>query len=194
LDNRQLALHSLRKVYADKKTDDMKRICWLVQLILEFPRRPLRPWRRLGRPGQSGQLFLLSRKGLDIVACMFVNHLASVRYQLAATTLCLFAPWGDGAFAQDYPNRPVTIIVPAAAGGPADTVARIVTNAMNQDLGRRIIVENVGGAGGTIGTARVVKAAPDGYTLLFYNIGLATAATLYPLRPLSIPDSSPMFR
>jgi tripartite-type tricarboxylate transporter receptor subunit TctC len=84
-----------------------------------------------------------------------------------------------GANAQDYPSQSVTIIVPFAAGGPTDTVARLVGEAMSKDLGQQVIVENVVGAGGTVGAARVAQAEPDGYTLLLYHIGMATSATLY---------------
>ena len=83
------------------------------------------------------------------------------------------------AAAQDYPNKPITIVVPAAAGGPTDTISRITAQAMSKLLGQQIVIENVGGAGGTIGTGRVVRAEPDGYTLLIYHVGLSTAATLY---------------
>ncbi len=83
------------------------------------------------------------------------------------------------AVAQDYPARPITIVVPAAAGGPTDTISRVTAQSMSKLLGQQIVIENVGGAGGTIGTARVVRAAPDGYTLLIYHVGLSTAATLY---------------
>ena len=83
------------------------------------------------------------------------------------------------AWAQGYPNRPITVIVPAAAGGPTDTVARIMGDSMGRTLGQQIIVENVGGAGGTIGMARVAKAAPDGYTLAVWHIAQATAPSLY---------------
>ena len=83
------------------------------------------------------------------------------------------------AFAQDYPSRPITIVVPAAAGGPTDTISRVTAQAMSKVLGQQVLIENVGGAGGTLGTGRVVRAAPDGYTLLIYHVGLATAATLY---------------
>jgi tripartite-type tricarboxylate transporter receptor subunit TctC len=83
------------------------------------------------------------------------------------------------ATAQTYPDRPVTIVVPFSAGGPTDTVTRLVAEAMSRDLGQQILVENVGGAGGTLGAARVAKAEPDGYTLLVHHIGMATSATLY---------------
>ena len=81
--------------------------------------------------------------------------------------------------ADSYPTRPVTVVVPFAAGGPTDTVARLVAEVMSKDLGQQVVIENVGGAGGTLGAARVAKAAPDGYTLLLHHIGMATSATLY---------------
>ena len=70
-------------------------------------------------------------------------------------------------------DRAITIIVPAAAGGPTDTVARLMGESMGRTLGQQIVVENVGGAGGTIGMARVAKAAPDGYTLAVWHIAQA---------------------
>ncbi len=84
-----------------------------------------------------------------------------------------------GALAQDYPTGTVSVVVPFSAGGPTDTVARLVTESMSRTLGQQVIVENVGGAGGTLGAARVAKAAPDGYNLLLHHIGMATTATLY---------------
>lgn len=83
------------------------------------------------------------------------------------------------ASAQNYPERNVTIVVPFAAGGPTDTVARLVAEAMSKDLGQQVIVENVGGAGGTLGAKQVADAEADGYKLLLYHIGMATSATLY---------------
>ncbi len=83
------------------------------------------------------------------------------------------------AHAQSYPDRTITVVVPFAAGGPTDTVARLVAESMSKDLGQQLIVENVGGAGGTLGAARVAKADPDGYTLLLHHLGQATTATLY---------------
>ncbi|MBX6740742.1 MAG: tripartite tricarboxylate transporter substrate binding protein BugD [Acetobacteraceae bacterium] len=83
------------------------------------------------------------------------------------------------AQAQQFPSRTITIIVPFAAGGPTDTVTRLVAEAMSRDLGQSVVVENVGGAGGTLGAARVAQAKPDGYTLLLHHIGMATTPTLY---------------
>jgi putative tricarboxylic transport membrane protein len=83
------------------------------------------------------------------------------------------------AQAQDYPTNPITVIVPFSAGGPTDTVTRLVAESMSKTLGQQVVVENVGGAGGTLGAARVAKAEPDGYTLLLHHIGMATSATLY---------------
>lgn len=85
----------------------------------------------------------------------------------------------SAAFAQTYPTRSITMVVPFAAGGPTDTVARLVAESMSKDLGQQIIVENVGGAGGTLGAGRVANSDADGYTVLLHHIGMATSATLY---------------
>ncbi len=82
------------------------------------------------------------------------------------------------AFAE-YPERAITMVVPFSAGGPTDTVTRLVAESMSKDLGQQIVVENVGGAGGTLGAGKVAKADADGYTLLLHHIGMATSATLY---------------
>lgn len=87
----------------------------------------------------------------------------------------LIAPAG----AQDFPNKPITIIVPFAAGGPTDTVARLVAQNMGNNLKQTVIIENYGGAGGTIGADKVAKAKNDGYTLLLHHIGQSTAPSLY---------------
>jgi tripartite-type tricarboxylate transporter receptor subunit TctC len=79
-----------------------------------------------------------------------------------------------------YPDKPITIVVPFAAGGPTDKVARDLAEAMRKPLGNAtIIIENVGGAGGTLGATKVAKAAPDGYTLLLAHAGISTAPALY---------------
>jgi tripartite-type tricarboxylate transporter receptor subunit TctC len=78
--------------------------------------------------------------------------------------------------AQDYPSRSITVVVPFPAGGPSDVVARITTEAMGRVLGQQLIIENVGGAGGTLGSARVAAATPDGYTLLAGSMGSHVAA------------------
>ena len=83
------------------------------------------------------------------------------------------------AHAQSFPSKPVTIIIPFAAGGPTDTVGRLVAQSMGTTLKQQFIVENVGGAGGTIGAARAAKSSPDGYTLFLNHIGQSTASTLY---------------
>jgi len=94
-----------------------------------------------------------------------------------AGIICLVSP----ALGQGYPTKPITVIVPFAAGGPTDVVARLIGDHMGRTLGQQIIVENVGGAGGTTGMTRVAQAAPDGYTLGVGNMGTQSAApALYP--------------
>jgi len=93
------------------------------------------------------------------------------------------------AFAQAYPERTITVVVPFAAGGPTDTVTRLVAEAMSKDLGQQVIVENVGGAGGTLGAKQVADADPDGYKLLLYHIGMATSDTLYRNLPYKTLDA-----
>lgn len=86
------------------------------------------------------------------------------------------------AYAQsDYPTRPITVIIPFAAGGPTDTIARIVTEHMARTLGKAIVIENVVGAGGTTAATRAARSAPDGYTLITGHMGThASAVGLYP--------------
>jgi len=93
-----------------------------------------------------------------------------------AAAVAIFPLAADAA---GYPERTITVVVPFAAGGPTDTVTRLVAESMSKDLGQQVIVENVGGAGGTLGAGRVASADPDGYTLLLHHIGMATSATLY---------------
>ncbi|GCL65718.1 tripartite tricarboxylate transporter substrate-binding protein [Pseudaquabacterium pictum] len=84
-----------------------------------------------------------------------------------------------GAALAEYPEKPVTIVVPFAAGGPTDKVARDLGDVLRKQLNQPVIIENVGGAGGTLGAAKVAKAAPDGYTVLLHHIGMATSPALY---------------
>ena len=108
--------------------------------------------------------------------------------QLAGFVVCFLVLILSQAWAQEYPNKVITMIVPFAAGGPTDTVARLLGAPMTKTLKQQIIVENVGGAGGTIAANRVAKAPPDGYTILIHHIGMATAPALYrklPYNPMT---------
>ena len=91
-------------------------------------------------------------------------------------SLALAALSAAGAQAQSYPTRAVTVIVPFAAGGPADITGRIVADIFSRHLGQQFVVENVGGAGGTTGSLRGARAAPDGYTLVSGHMGPHAAA------------------
>ena len=100
----------------------------------------------------------------------------------AILSIAALAAAAGTALAQDYPTRPITMIVPFAAGGPTDVVARIVGDHMSRTLGQQIVVENVAGAGGTTGTTRAAQSAPDGYTLEMGHMGTHGAA------PAAYPD------
>ena len=103
----------------------------------------------------------------------------NIRSMLAAAAAALVS-----ASAAAYPDKPITIVVPFAAGGPTDKVARDLGVVLSKGLNNQtVIIENVGGAGGTLGAARVAKAAPDGYTLLLHHIGMATSPALYRKMP-----------
>ena len=95
---------------------------------------------------------------------------------LLSTTLLLVAATAAQA---EYPDKPITVVVPFAAGGPTDKVARDLGDVLRKQLNQTIIIENVGGAGGTLGAAKVAKATPDGYTVLLHHIGMATSPALY---------------
>jgi tripartite-type tricarboxylate transporter receptor subunit TctC len=100
--------------------------------------------------------------------------------QLLTAALATLA--ATAAFAE-YPDKPITVVVPFAAGGPTDKVARDLGVVLGQHLKQTVIIENVGGAGGTLGAAKVAKASPDGYTLLLHHIGMATSPALYRKMP-----------
>jgi tripartite-type tricarboxylate transporter receptor subunit TctC len=99
------------------------------------------------------------------------------RSLLALVLLAL--PVASALAAEAFPTRSLTMVVPYAAGGPTDTVSRLVAEAMGNRLGQQIVVENVAGAGGTLGAQRVAEADPDGYTLLMHHIAQATSPSLY---------------
>jgi tripartite-type tricarboxylate transporter receptor subunit TctC len=112
------------------------------------------------------------------------------RYWRAACAACAIAAcgWGAEALAQAYPSRPITMIVPFAAGGPTDVVARTLGASMSRNLGQTVVIENKLGAGGTIAANYVAKATPDGYTIFIHHNGMATATGLYrklPYNPLT---------
>ena len=92
-----------------------------------------------------------------------------------------------GTAAAAYPDKPVTLVVPFTAGGPTDKVARDLAEVLRKHLNNQtVLIENVGGAGGTLGAGKVAKAAPDGYTFLLHHIGMATAPALYRSLPYKV--------
>jgi tripartite-type tricarboxylate transporter receptor subunit TctC len=96
-----------------------------------------------------------------------------------AAALVFAAASASPTLAQTYPDRPITLIVPFAAGGPSDVLGRLLAQSMSQTLGQTVVIENVGGAGGTTGAARLARAPADGHTLLIHHLALAAGATLY---------------
>ncbi|MEQ4304210.1 tripartite tricarboxylate transporter substrate-binding protein [Plantactinospora sp. B6F1] len=86
---------------------------------------------------------------------------------------------GGGGDAGNYPDQNITIVVPFSAGGPTDTVTRMIADPMAKQLGGKIVIQNVEGAGGTVGAGEVARAEPDGYTVLMHHIGMSTAPALY---------------
>lgn len=122
--------------------------------------------------------------------------LKTIRYGFAVLALL-----GTQALAENYPVRPITLIVPFAAGGPSDAIARQIGQSMSKTLGQQLVVENVGGAGGTLGAARLARAEPDGYTILIHHIALAAGQSLYPkleydtrkaFAPIGLVNTGPM--
>ena len=124
-----------------------------------------------------------------------------VRRLIGAAVLGAALTLAGGAQAQNFPSQTINMVIPFAPGGPTDVVGRMLAEAMGRDLGHPVIVQNVAGAGGTIGVQRAVQARNDGYTILFTNIGLATQPTLYrrlpynpltDLEPFGLVTSTPM--
>jgi tripartite-type tricarboxylate transporter receptor subunit TctC len=110
-----------------------------------------------------------------------------MRYRLIAGFIAALAVALHAAGADTYPAKPISLVVAFPAGGPTDFIARTVAQSMQKTLGQQVTVENVSGAGGTVGVGRVARASPDGYSLLVHHIGMATAPTLYrklPFNPL----------
>jgi tripartite-type tricarboxylate transporter receptor subunit TctC len=127
--------------------------------------------------------------GLTIFGRIVMTH------RTLRSLLCSFIFGASSlAFAADeYPSRVITIIVPFAAGGPSDTIARLTAQSMGAALKTQMIIENIGGAGGTIGAVRLTQARPDGYTLFVHHIGHATAPALYRKLPYdAIADFAPI--
>src|SRR5258707_10630919 len=107
---------------------------------------------------------------------------------VVAGFMIVAAGWAPAALGQGYPTRPITMIVPFAAGGPTDVVARTLGASMSRNLGQTVVIENKLGAGGTIAANYVAKATPDGYTIFIHHNGMATATGLYrklPYNPLT---------
>jgi tripartite-type tricarboxylate transporter receptor subunit TctC len=103
--------------------------------------------------------------------------------RLVFASLCVVASTGLGFAQSAYPTKPITLIVPFAAGGPSDTIARLVGKSMSETLGQQLIVENVAGAGGTAGAGRLAKSEADGHTLLVHHLAITASASLYKTLP-----------
>src|SRR5260370_26227085 len=135
---------------------------------------------------------------MKAISGMSANLLASIissASTLAAGVLAasLFAQ--GIAAAQTYPVRPITIVVPFAAGGPTDVLARVLGEHIRADLGQPVLIENVTGAGGSIGVGRVAAAAPDSYTISAGHFGTHVAnGAIYPLKYHLDPDLHPVPR
>ncbi|MDC7786417.1 tripartite tricarboxylate transporter substrate-binding protein [Rhodoplanes sp. TEM] len=110
-----------------------------------------------------------------------------------AVALVAVPAMAAAASAQSFPNRPITMVMPYSAGGPGDTITRLVAQGMTQTLKQQIVVDNTSGAGGSIGSAKVAQSAPDGHTLLMIHVSHATNPALYPKLPYDpIKDFEPI--
>jgi len=124
-----------------------------------------------GDGGKMSLIFFNERTGDIRMTSMFNN----ARRLLLVTVAAL----GLAAQAQTYPDKPVALVVPFAAGGPTDVVARLIAVPMGRALGQSVVVENTVGAGGTLAAQRIARSKPDGYTVLIHHMGMATAPALY---------------
>ncbi len=106
---------------------------------------------------------------------------------ISVAALCAMS--ATAAIADEFPSKPITMVIPFAAGGPTDVVGRVIAQAMSTALKKTVVVENTAGAGGTLAGARVARAAPDGYTLFLHHIGQSTAPALYRNLPYNAIDS-----
>jgi tripartite-type tricarboxylate transporter receptor subunit TctC len=114
---------------------------------------------------------------------MATSRRALLARTAAAAAALGAAPWGE-ARAQDFPSRPVTVIAAGAAGGPTDTITRIVADNMGRHLGQPVVVESIGGS--IVGPQRLTTSRPDGYTVMINNIGMAASATLFRRLPYDV--------
>ena len=117
----------------------------------------------------------------------FLSHHASVFAMVASVATTLASLAAPAAFAQDYPNKPIRLIVPFPPAGTVDPVTRILAEVMSKSLGQQIVIENKPGANGNVGTTEAVRAAPDGYTFVVASSGsLATNPALYKSMPFDV--------
>lgn len=110
-----------------------------------------------------------------------------MRRLLVPLTAVAVLAFASLAAAQDYPEQPITFVVPFSAGGPTDAVTRLIADPMAKTLGQSIVVQNITGAGGTVASGQVAKAPADGYTVLMHHVGMATTPWFYsnlPYNPL----------
>jgi tripartite-type tricarboxylate transporter receptor subunit TctC len=123
------------------------------------------------------------------------NRRAALRLARVMTVaLCASLQFIASVFAQEWPARPVTVVIPFAAGGPIDTIGRVLASHLSELLGQQIIVENIGGAGGMTGASRVAKAAPDGYQFVLGNVGTHAGNQTFYKNPLynAVTDFTPV--
>ncbi len=121
------------------------------------------------------------------------SHFKKSFVAVAALLVSVSSMIAPAQAADTFPSKVITLVVPFAAGGPTDTVARVIGQAMGTDLKQQVIIENVAGAGGTVAAARVARSAPDGYTLFIHHIGQSTAPALYRKLPYNpIDDFEPI--